>query len=323
MPTKRNPHHGSMQFWHRCRAKRQYPRIRTWAKVDAAKPLGFAGYKAGMTHCIIVDKRPNSLTKNEKIWIPVTILECPPMKAFAYVTYIMTPNGKKKHNQITAAKQDKDLARKMNLAKQPAEPVHPSLANICDVTLLVHTQPIKAGIGKKTPEVFEVAIGGKTAADKLTAAQGLLGKDILASDVFSEGQQVDCHVITRGKGLQGATKRFGTGLRHHKSEKGTRGPGNVGGWTGNRSWRVAHPGQTGYHMRTEINKWVVKIGNDVSEINPSSGLKHYGLVKGTYMLLKGSVGGPSKRLIRLAPARRPNHRIIKEAPKIDAVGTTA
>jgi len=38
-----HPRKGSMQFWHRVRAKRIYPRINNWPKIDATKLLGFIG----------------------------------------------------------------------------------------------------------------------------------------------------------------------------------------------------------------------------------------------------------------------------------------
>ena len=55
MPKTRNPRHGSMQYWPRKRAKRSFPRIRSWGASKENKPLGFAGYKVGMTHVMIVD----------------------------------------------------------------------------------------------------------------------------------------------------------------------------------------------------------------------------------------------------------------------------
>jgi len=61
---KRNPRHGSMQFWPRVKAKRAYARIRRWN--DSTKGvLGFAGYKVGMTHLMITDNKATSKTKGE------------------------------------------------------------------------------------------------------------------------------------------------------------------------------------------------------------------------------------------------------------------
>ena len=45
MPKAHKPRSGSMQFWPRKRAKKAYAKIRSWAKVDGIKLLGFAGYK--------------------------------------------------------------------------------------------------------------------------------------------------------------------------------------------------------------------------------------------------------------------------------------
>ena len=65
-------------------------------------------------------------------------------------------------------------------------------------------------------------------------------------------------------------------------------------------------GQMGFHTRTEYNKWVIKVGEDEKDVAKPGGWKHYGVVKSHYILLAGSVPGPSKRLIRLRYAIRPN-----------------
>ena len=56
MPKIRSSRHGSLQYWPRKRAKRIYPEVK-WASVKdpKAKALGFAAYKAGMTHVLIKD----------------------------------------------------------------------------------------------------------------------------------------------------------------------------------------------------------------------------------------------------------------------------
>ena len=64
------------------------------------------------------------------------------------------------------------------------------------------------------------------------------------------------------------------------------------------------PGKMGYHKRTDYNKWLVKIGDKVEEINPKGGLLQYGLVKNNYILVKGSIPGSRKRLIILTEPLR-------------------
>ena len=64
----------------------------------------------------------------------------------------------------------------------------------------------------------------------------------------------------------------------------------------------------GYHTRTEYNKLVTKISNDISKINPKSGFIRYGLIKNDYLLLKGSVPGSVKRTIIITEPARANKR---------------
>ena len=64
-------------------------------------------------------------------------------------------------------------------------------------------------------------------------------KEISISEVFKEGQAIDAHSLTRGKGFQGPMKRFGIQLRHHKSEKSRRNRWNSDGWK--RYWHRCFP----------------------------------------------------------------------------------
>ncbi len=317
MPTKRSPRRGTMQFWPRKRSKRQYPRIRHWPYSDDIKPLGFSGYKVGMAHAQFTDNRPNSLTKGEDIIWPITIIECPPLKVASLVFYKKFTHGLRAVSQILANKLDKDLNRKIPLPKHAKKKdIKPE--EFDDLRLLVFTQPKLTSIGKKKPELFELAIGGKK-DDKLRFAQERLGKEIYLKDVLDEGNLLDSRAITRGRGTQGPVKRFGVAIRSHKSEKTKRGPGSLGGWGNNRSWTVAHAGQTGYHQRTEYNKWLLKIDDDPAKINKKSGFKKYGNVKNPYIIMKGSIAGPNRRLIVFTKAVRPNHKIPKEVPAINKI----
>ena len=63
-------------------------------------------------------------------------------------------------------------------------------------------------------------------------------------------------------------------------------------------------GAKGEQKIDEYNKRLLKIGDNPDEINPKGGFLNYGLVRGTYALLHGSLPGPTKRLIRFRKAVR-------------------
>jgi len=305
MGKKHNPRRGSLQYWPRKRAKRAYARIRSWANLDTTKLLAFIGYKVGMTHLIVKDNTPNSLTKNQNISIPVTIIECPSLKPLALRFYKQTDDGLQVISDFIAPKIDKEVKRKINLQKKKTEIPN----EYDDVRLVVYTQPKLTTIGKKKPEILEIAVSGPK-EKKLEFLKELLDKEIKLNDVFKENQLVDIHSITKGKGFQGPRKRFGVALRQHKSEKSRRTAGCLGPWTPKKvSFRVPQPGKMGYHQRTEFNKQIIKISNNPEEINPKGGWKHYGVVKNNYLMLKGSVCGPAKRTIIITEPIRPSKKI--------------
>ncbi len=307
-----------MQYWPRKRARRIYARVRSWAKSKEAKLLGYAGYKVGMTHLVINDNRKASTTKGMGISCPATIIECPPLKPVSIRFYKNTQYGSKLVSEVMADNFDKELKRKIILPKK--KDTKKEIPNDYDyIRLVVHTSPGRTGLGKKIPEIFEAAIGGNK-EDQVKYAQEKLGKEINVSEVFKEGQQLDIHAVSKGKGVQGPVKRFGVSLRQHKSEKGVRRVGSLGGWKaqGHIMWRVAKAGKMGYHTRTERNKWLLKIGN-VADITKKGGFENYGIVKNAYILVKGSVTGPKKRVVRLNEALTPNKLVPGEAPAIQYV----
>jgi large subunit ribosomal protein L3 len=322
MPTIRKPRSGSLQYWPRKRSKRVFARVRTWAKTKEAKPSGFAGYKVGMTHLMINDNRKTSTTKGMEIFCPATIIECPPLKTASIRFYKNTINGLRLISEQFAGNLDKEINRTLIPPKTQKKSVdkknekEKSSINFDCIRLLVHTMPSLTGIGKKKPEVFELGIGGNK-EEQLNFAKGKLGNEINISEVFKEGQQLDIHAVSKGKGVQGPVKRFGISLKHHKTEKSRRNPGSLGGWIaqGHIMWRQAKAGKMGYHARMDSNKWLLKIGN-ANDISKKGGFKNYGVIKNQYILIKGSVIGAKRRLIRINESLRPNKIIPNEAPSI-------
>ncbi len=76
----------------------------------------------------------------------------------------------------------------------------------------------------------------------------------------------------------------------------------------------------GYHQRTEYNKRVLKIGEKGEEITPNGGFVRYGDVRNEYVVLHGSIPGPTKRLVRFRDAVR-FHGVKVEKPEITYIST--
>lgn len=312
MVKPRHPRRGSMQFWPRKRAKHTVARVRSWATAKDAKPLGFIGFKAGMTHLQYIDNVPKSPTQGKKLFMPVTIIECPPMTIAGAAFYKQTADGWKKVGSIL--QNTKTLAKSKSAPKKVGK--IEDIKEFDDVKVIVHTNPSTASIGRKKPELMEMALGGSK-DDKVAYIKENLGKEIAVKDILNPGSFVDAHGISKGKGFQGTVKRYGVPIRQHKSEKVKRGIGNLGAWTPKRvDYRVPQGGKMGFHLRTEYNKQIVKIGEDGSEITPKSGITKYGLVKNNYLLIKGSIIGPRKRTVLLTQAIRTDPKAKKEAPEI-------
>lgn len=330
MASKSTRKRGSKQFWPRVRAQKPTAVVGSWKSQNVPKEsnlLGFPAYKVGMTNISVIDNFSHRLTKGTEINVPVTILECPPVRVLSVKLLALDDYGNLQvRKEVSAQVKDKYLPRKIDVAKKAAktegadELIKFAQENdVEEVRIKVATSPSNTTIGKKKPEILELAVSG-TIQEQITFAVSKLGQEVKVNDVFQGGELVDSHGITKGKGFQGAVKRFGVKLTSHKSEKKRRHAGNVGAWTPSRVLTTQPlAGQHGFHERTEWNKWILKVSSETSEINPKQGFRHYGLVKGDYMLVKGSVQGPQKRLVTLVRSLRPNPRYPKVAPQIVSI----
>ena len=108
MPQRKRPRRGSLAYYPKKRARRIYPRVKSWPKSKDAKPLGFAGYKAGMSHITLVDTNPFSTTKGQHITRPITILECNPLSVFGFRIYTRNNSS----FDVFSEKPNKNLSRK-------------------------------------------------------------------------------------------------------------------------------------------------------------------------------------------------------------------
>lgn len=332
------PKRGSLGVRPRKRASSLVPRIRSWPEVDIATPklLAFLGYKVGMTHAVIIDDRPNSITEGKEIVIPITVVETPPMMPIAIRTYtysnsgglntfldiwVEPPEDLEIWRAIPTYRPTSDIDKRIQLIRE-------NIDRIAKVSVVLTSMPkLTGGLSKKKPDIIEVKIGGKVPIQSLVEyALSILGKSISIDAVFSPGQFVDVIGVTKGKGFQGVIKRFGVKElpRWHKHRKGSRRVGSRSPTIGAMS-EVPQAGQMGFHRRSEYNKRILAIGNDPATIVPAGGFPHYGLVRSTYVLLQGSIMGPPKRPIvlrwpirppRWAPTSPPVIRYISLESKI-------
>ncbi|MDY6764175.1 MAG: 50S ribosomal protein L3 [Halobacteria archaeon] len=322
MPTPSRPRRGSKGFGPRKRAKSEVPTFRSWPEADGEPVLqGFAGYKAGMTHVLMVNDHSGSPKEGITESVPVTILETPPMRVAAVRAYRDTPYGKRPLTEVWTDDLSPDLERSLAVPEGhdpdgAEEKIRESLDEVSEIRAITYTLPGSVkGIPKKTPDIMETKVGGAGTEAQLDFALGLLEGEVKADDVHRAGEYIDVSGVTKGKGTQGPVKRWGVQLRKgkHARQGWRRRIGNLGPWHPSRvRSTVPQQGQTGYHQRTEVNKRILSIGDDGDDATPDGGFVNYGEVDSPYMLVKGSIPGPKKRLVRTRHAIRP-----KEDPRYD------
>jgi large subunit ribosomal protein L3e len=193
--------------------------------------------------------------------------------------------------------------------------------NCTVIRVLAHTQIKKIGLRQKKAHLAEIQInGGKTIADKVQFGYDLFEKEFPVDTVFSKNDMIDLIGVTKGKGFKGVISRWGVTRLPRKTHRGLRKVACIGAWGPHKvAFSVARAGQQGYHHRTQINNKIYRIGaaaldkdgklvnynastaQDLTQkaITPMGGFVHYGNVDEDYVMIKGGVIGPVKRVITL------------------------
>jgi large subunit ribosomal protein L3e len=333
------PRHGSLGFLPRKRACRHRGKVKSFPKDDQTKPphlTAFLAYKAGMSHILRDVDKPGSKAHKKEVIEAVTILEAPPMIAVGVVGYVETPQGLRALTTVWAEHLNDELKRRFyknwykskkkaftRYAKKYADgqkDIDAELTKIkqyCQVVrLIAHTQVRKLKIGQKKAHLMEVQVNGGSIEDKVAFATGFFEKQIPIDSVFAENEMLDVIGVSKGKGYEGVTTRWGCTRLPRKTHRGLRKVACIGAWHPAKvQYSVARAGQNGYHHRTEMNKKVYKIGKGSIEnnattefdltaknINPVGGFPHYGIVREDYIMLKGCIIGPKKRVVTLRKA---------------------
>ncbi|MFZ0225226.1 MAG: 50S ribosomal protein L3 [Candidatus Nitrosopolaris sp.] len=318
------PRRGSIAFRPRARAKSIESRLRNWPQIEEKSNLsGFAGFKAGMIHVLTIDDREKTPNFGKHFLNPSTVIVTPPVKIIGIRAYFEDQYGKHAVFDVYSKDLPKYLPRKFTATKSDEEKLVNSeskLDKAVSVVAVVAVLPRDANLSQKKPFVFEIAVTGKDVKSRFDYLKSILGKEIRVSDVFQVGQYIDVSAITRGKGVEGPITRFGVKRKQHKSRKSVRAVGTLGPISpAVVMYTVPRQGQRGFHQRTEYNKRILMMSNieknTGDSVNPNGGFKHFGLVRGDYIIVKGSIAGVPKRLIKMRQPMRSYQKKILE-PKI-------
>jgi large subunit ribosomal protein L3 len=276
-----------------------------------------------MTHVIMVDDHKDSPTEGKEIMVPVTVIEVPAMKVAAIRAYTRDTYGRHALTELWTDQLDTVLGRRITMPKDyNPEAAKKAIADaisagkVAELHALMYTQPVTlTGVPKKIPDIMEIKVAGGAIDKQFAFIMELLGKEVNLGNVIHNGAYADITAITTGKGTQGAVKRWGIMLRKRKHSRGgkERHIGTLGPWNPHHvRWQVPQIGQMGFQQRTEVNKRILKIGENGKEITPAGGFLHYGILNSPYVLVKGSIPGPTKRLIRIRPAIRQGEHVVRK-----------
>jgi len=349
------PRSGSMGFKTRCRTKHHSGRVRSFPKDDASKPChltAFRGYKAGMTHVLRGVDRPGALMHKREVVDAVSIIETPPMVVVGVVGYVETPRGLRSLSTVFAehlseefkrrcyknwyASKKKAFSKYAKKYENDSSEIDAQLARITKfasvVRVIAHTQPKKlSNMRMKKAHIMEIQVnGGADVSAKVDFAKALFEKEVTVDSIFAKDELCDVIGVTKGKGYEGVTTRWGVTRLPRKTHRGLRKVACIGSWHPARvSDTVARAGQNGYFHRTEMNKKVYRIGKagdekscmtaaDLTEksITPMGGFVHYGVIKNDWIMLKGTVVGVKKRPVILRKSLM-NHSSRKHLETID------
>lgn len=321
------PRHGSLAYLPRKRAEHLLARIRFWPKIESETPrlLGFTGFKAGMTHVFAIEDRKRSPDFGKEVIRPSTVVETPPILVCGIKVYAKDVYGLQALTEAWMKEPPADLERVFTLpenfkTEEALKKIEESLPKVAKIRVVTVTQPKQASLPKKKPDITEIEVGGGTIQQQFEYAKSLLGKTVTFEEIFREGQYIDIASVSTGKGFQGPVKRWGVTILQAKGRKTKRGIATLGPWNPHHvMYSIARAGQMGYHQRTEYNKRILKIGKDGKEITPKGGFLRYGVIRGPYVLLEGSIAGTEKRPVRLRYPARPPRTVAEEPPQITHV----
>lgn len=306
------PRRGSLAYLPRARAKSMEARIRSWPDQEGDQPklMAHAGFKAACIRIASIDDREKTPNFGKQLVSLGTVVITPPITVIGIRGYSKDRYGLDSIFDVYAKDLPKELTRLFTAKsdEKSLERAEKSLGKVSDLFAIVAVLPQQAGIEQKKPYVFEVAVKGGDIAKQFAFVKDLLGKEVKVDQVFQKGADVDVAAITKGKGIEGPITRWGVKKKQHKSRKSVRALGTLGPISPSTiMYTVPRAGQRGFHQRTQYNNRIMIISNTKTnefKINPAGGFKHFGLIDGDYVVIRGSIPGTYRRLIKLRSPMR-------------------
>lgn len=301
------PRKGSLAYLPRGRAKSMEARIRAWPEISSGEPklVAHAGFKAGCVQIVSIDDREKTPNFGKQLVSLGTVLATPPIFVLGIRGYSKDHSGYHAEFDVYTNDIPKEFSKHLNKKNKDGalEDAEKHLGKIKEIFAIVAVSPYGAGLAQKKPYIFEISVRGGDIPKQFAYVKDLLGKTVKIDQIFETGGGVDVASITKGKGWQSVITRYGVKRKQHKSRKSVREVGSLGPISpASIMYTVPRAGQMGFHQRTEYDKRILLMSNtenDQRKINPAGGYKHFGFVKGDYVILKGSVPGTYRRLVKL------------------------
>ncbi len=322
------PRRGSLAFAPRARHQVLVPRVRNWTNRGVDKPTlgGFPLFKVGMVQVVTLDDREKTPNFGKPMFNPATVLSAPSVTVYGFRGYgrknaidfalvdVFASNLPEEIRERLSFTKDSKDASFFDSSLKKAETLLPQILKFAAI---VGVTPNETGLANGIPQIQEFEIVGGNSKSQFEYLKGVVGNTVKAADFFKPGSFIDTIAITKGKGFEGVITRFGVKRKQHKSRKTVREVGVISPWhPATVMYTVPRAGQMGFHQRIDKNKRVLVVSNgQQNPITPSGGFPHFGDVRGDYIIVRGSVPGPIKRLVDMRLPLYPRKQKV-QAPKI-------
>lgn len=322
------PRRGSLAFSPRARHQVLVPRVRNWTLRGVDKPTlgGFPLFKVGMVQVITLDDREKTPNFGKPMFNPATVLAAPSVTVYGFRGYgkkngidfalvdVFASNLPKEIQERLSFIRDSKDSESFDVSVKKAESL---LGQIQKFGAIVGVIPSDAGLSNGNPQIQEVGIVGGNPKSQFEYLKGVVGSTVKAADYFKPGSFIDTIAITKGKGFEGVITRFGVKRKQHKSRKTVREVGVISPWhPATVMYTVPRAGQMGFHQRIDKNKRILAVSNSQQNpITPSGGFPHFGDVRGDYVIVRGSVPGPIKRMVDMRMPLYPRRQKV-QVPRI-------